>query len=338
MSIPKYHHLIPRTYLRAWSYSNESIYVMNKETKLIESKNINNNFGITQFHSITAGMPICEYHDLVKIFKPLENYEVFYDNKLIDSLEEYNNSYFQFDKWIIKKEGIEISQKNKNILKSEIDKVKIIDIESLWEKKYENKWKWLCETIENKVLKTDLLEIDEFYKGLIMKFAIAYNWRGFYGNDSFNLVYNWISNLTELREIKIATKDRQKKYLETASQEMQHFLLLKNYRKFLRDDGIMYELAKNYIRLMGIKFYVTVGNSKFMTSDNPSFVGKNIDGKLLHILPVSPNIIACIGLNSKHEKKYFIERISDREVFKINKQIVENSVERVITINNKIEL
>ncbi len=70
----KYHHLIPRTYLKSWCYSNKSIYVFNKEKRKYETKNIENNFGITQFHSIVAGMPICEENDLKKIFECLEGY------------------------------------------------------------------------------------------------------------------------------------------------------------------------------------------------------------------------------------------------------------------------
>lgn len=147
MNNQKYHHLVPRTYLKAWCYSNDSIYVMNKETKLVESKNIANNFGITGFHSIVAGMPICEYNDLLKIFKILEGYDVFYVEKQLRSLEEYNKNYLDFDKWVIKKEGIQISNKNKNILKAEIDKVKIKDIENLWANKYEDKWKKLRECL-----------------------------------------------------------------------------------------------------------------------------------------------------------------------------------------------
>ncbi|MCX7903034.1 MAG: DUF4238 domain-containing protein [Caloramator sp.] len=326
----KYHHLIPKTYLKAWCYKNESIYVIDKKTNKIDTKNIDNNFGRSDFHTIKAGMPICENKDLEKIFKVLEGYEVYCDNKKLENLEDYNKRYYEFNKWVIIKDGNVVSKKIKNVLKNEIENVKIMDIENLWAQRYEDKWGWLRNTIEYKICRIKLKEIDEFYKGLIMRFVILYNWRGFNGNDVFNEICEWLSKIIGLERIDIPKEDRAKLYIETASEEIKHFYLLKEYREFLKDEGKMYDLAKKYIKFLNIKFYIASGNKKFITSDSPSFVGKDLDGNLAHVMPVTPEILICVSAY-KANKRYLIERINENEVISFNKQIFENSFERIIT-------
>ncbi|HEY8891030.1 MAG TPA: DUF4238 domain-containing protein [Clostridium sp.] len=338
MHNPKYHHLIPKTYLKAWCYSNESTYVMDKKTKLIETKNIGNNFGISQFHSIVAGMPICEEDDLVQIFKALSGYEIFYESKQLNNLDEYNRNYLNFANWIIKKDEIQIVDKKKRTLKTEIGKVKIKDIENLWATKYEDKWKCLLETIEHNIYKTNSLKVDEFLKGIIMKFVIAFNWRGFYSNELFMATYKTIISNANLDKINIPVGERYKNNLDTVEKEFEHLMVLKKYREFLKDEGLMYDSAKNYIRLMSIKFCISTGNNKFITSDNPSFICVNNEGhQLEHIMPISPNVVMAIGLDGANDNKYIIERISDKQVSQINKKILDNSIERIISIQNKIK-
>lgn len=332
MTVPKYHHLIPRTYLKAWCHSNDSIYVIDKINNNKEVKNIKTNFGVTQFHSIVAGMTMCNNDDLLKIFDCLNGYEVIYNCEKITSLEKYNNYYFDFDNWLIKKDNDVITRKEKNILKNKIEQVKILDIEVLWESKYESKWRWLRETIEYNVLNSDLNEIHQFYKGLIMKSVIAFNWRGFQGNNNFNEIYQDISNCIELYSINIKKEDRIKRNLENADDEMKHNLILKKYREFLNDGGIIYDMARNYIKLLNITFYVANEESRFITSDNPSFTCKCLDNKIIHIMPVSPKVLICIGRDSERYNSYIINRLSDEQVSKINNIIIENSVERIIKI------
>jgi hypothetical protein len=334
MSNPKYHHLIPRTYLRAWCHSNDSVYVVDKGKRKLETKNINTNFGISQFHTITAGMMICEDNDLNQIFKYLDGYEIYLNNKKLSDFHEYNINYTDFDDWIIKKDSKPVSKKTKNILKSKIEQEKILEIENLWQIKFENKWRWLRDTIEYNVLRTKSTEINQFYKGLIMRFVVAFNWRGFYGNELFRKEYEWISDMINLDEIIIPYEERYKVYLETASVEMEHLLLLKNYREFLRDKGIMYKMAVNYVRLLGIMFYVAGGSNNFITSDNPSFIGK-FEGQSVHIFPVSPRVIVCLGKNGKNEDKYLVKKVPDRLVSMINKQIYDNCVDRIIMFDSK---
>lgn len=329
-----YDHLIPKTYLRAWVHSKDSVYVCDKKTGVLSRKNIENNFGRTHFHSISAGMPICEHSDLVDIFRSVNGYDVYYQDRLLETLEEYNNYYYDFANWVIKKSGVKVTKRGKNQIRADIEQVKIDDVENLWNKKYENRWNQMKDIIIYKVMTNSLNEIDEFYKGLIMKFIIAFNWRGFYGNDTFKNASKWILGAAALHNVDIPFEVRQKPYLETASEEIEHMLLLRKYREFLRDKGIMYDMAKLYIRLLSLQFYIAEGNTKFITSDNPSFIVKINEDKNVHLMPVSPEILICIGRNSDCIGKYKVERISDEDVEQFNKLISENSFERIISINN----
>lgn len=193
------------------------------------------------------------------------------------------------------------------------------------------------ETIEYNITHAKASKIDEFLKGLIMKFVIAFNWRGFYGNQEFKDVYKYVISGLDFDKILIPNNERYKPFLETIEEENEHLMVLKNYREFLRDKGIIYETTKNYIRLMNIKFYISTGDNKFITSDNPSFVCKNIDGLLVHIMPISPKITIAIGLNSSKENEYLIEILSDKEISKINKIILDNSIKRIISIQNNVK-
>lgn len=337
MPNPKYHHLISQTYLKAWCYSNKSIYVISKHNERdYQSRNIENNFGITQFHTIKAGMPICEENDLIKIYECLKEYNIFCKEKHLKNYREYNDLYSLFDKWIIQKDGQKISSKEKNILKNKIDNVKILDIENMWEQKYESKWNSIRDKIEENILYNDLTEVDEFDKDIIMKSIVAFNWRGFSSDEHFNEISKWICNIAGLQNISIPVESRQKEFLSTAEEEMRHYLLLRKYREFLRDKGIIYDMANNYSKYFNIKFYVATESARFITSDNPSFICDNIHGQKTHVFPISPQIVIAIGKIDESKGKYLIERIGCNEVNQINKLIYEHSINRLVSNINKL--
>lgn len=326
MTKAKYHHLVPQTYLKSWTQNGKSIKVIDKKSGKFETQNIERNFGEIQFHSIVAGMPICEESDLNEIYKILNGCDVFYKEERLNTLFDVNYHYSFKDEWKILKNGFEVSKKEKNIIMSDIEKTKIRDIEELWSKKYEDKWPMLLDIIQQKIELRRSPIIDEFYKGLIMKMVVALNWRGFQGNDIYKDAFCNVNNITNLKEIQIPKKSRFKSYLENVSDEYEHQILLEKYREFLRNDGIIYHNAKIYIQRLTIKFYIAGGKRDFYTSDNPSFVDKNLDGQRVHYFPVTPRILIVIGNYEKKSNKYYIETINDKNVNDINRIIKENSV------------
>ena len=79
-TIAKYHHLIPQVYMSAWAQGNGTLKVEFVDNcGVIVQRNKENIAGITNFHSIKAGMPLCTQSDTDLFFAPLENYTVEYE-------------------------------------------------------------------------------------------------------------------------------------------------------------------------------------------------------------------------------------------------------------------
>lgn len=339
MNAPKYHHLIPQTYLKSWCFSGESVYSFDKaELSKLKVKNIANNFGENNYHSIRAGMPCCAEDDLVKIFNPLVNIKVIFEGKELISLFEYNNAYYNFERWeLFYPNGVRVPRAAVNSIKAEIENNKVLDIEELWNVKYENGWNSLLQIIEQRVKDSIGKEVDEFYKGKLMKFIVSLNWRSFTSNESLRESFDFINTLIDLKNIDIPMDDRNVKRNKTAYDEMKHNYLLKLFGAFLNDEGIVFDMAKGYIKYLTIRFLVSGEESQFITSDNPSFTYKDNEG-IRHIMPVTPQILISIGKDSLRKGKYSIEHLSENEVKKINFIITNNADEFVISKTNKISI
>lgn len=90
----KYHHLIPQTYMVAWSRGNGTLRVEFKSNPgVIEERNKERLAGITDFHSIKAGMPICTQADTNLIFASVLPYTVSYDGEVIQDTFKLNRLF-----------------------------------------------------------------------------------------------------------------------------------------------------------------------------------------------------------------------------------------------------
>ena len=110
----KYHHLVPQTYMSAWAKGKGTLNVefLNNPGVACE-KNKENIAGITDYHSIKAGMPICTQADTDQIFAVLQPYRVEYDSKTIRDTREMNSLFFDFEKWnITRADGSPVSKKS----------------------------------------------------------------------------------------------------------------------------------------------------------------------------------------------------------------------------------
>ena len=337
MCVPKSHHLIPQTYLRSWCFSGESIYCFNKN-ELFDPiiKNIANNFGQNNYHSIRAGMACCTDEDLAEIFKSLLGFRIKFDDKDLNTLQEYNRYYYDFNNWeIFYPKGAKVSRAEVNRIKADIERNKVLDIEEMWNMKYENGWNTLLQMIEQRIKDATGTEIDEFYKGRLMKFIVSLDWRSLISNESLNETFDFINTLIDLKSIDIPFDERNVRGNETAYDEVKHNYLLKQFALFLEDRGIMYDAAKGYIKYLTIKFIVCNGESLFITSDNPSFIS-NENGEVRHYMPVTPQILICIEKDSQHKQKYYIERIKDSEVKRLNLLIAKSADEIIISKTDNI--
>lgn len=326
----KYHHLIPQTYMSAWSRRNGTLKVEFKDDPgVVVERNKERIAGITDFHSIKAGMPICTQSDADLIFAAISSYTVTYEDRVIHSTLELNKAFYDFDKWeITRADGTPVRKKQ---IRHEIEQVKIKDIEANWSTKYENAWSAQVAVIEDKILNATADSIPAFDREYIMKFFTALDWRGFTSNAQFESTLSWLCHdIMSLGDVDIPEEDRLLPSLTTAEEEMRHILLLQYYRQYLNDTGVIYQAAMANLKHTSFHFLVSDGPTMFITSDTPAFVYKRPDGTLAGLLPITPRILMVQGKNTDNDGSYYITHITDEAVQRYNEVIRENAEEFVI--------
>ena len=329
----KYHHLIPRTYLSAWEHGRGTLYVRFLDNEKVIERNKDKIAGVKNYHSIGAGMPIVTLEDADKIFACLENLEVHYGDTIISNNLKLNNIYNDFENWkIYRKDGTIVSKKK---LKSEIDKVKIRDIEEQWSTKYEAQWGKVRSELENRILNSSGGIIPGFYKEYLMKIYIALDWRSIKSNSVFNEVWEYFcKELLSLDKINIPNNNRELLMLDNASKEIRHYMLLKFYRQYLNDSGIIYEHAMENLSRTSFHFLVADGMETFNTSDNPAFKFKKSDGKIEGILPLTPRILMVQGKYSNQDPNFYVSHITDETVLRYNAEIKKNASNFIVQLSN----
>lgn len=326
----KHHHLVPQTYMSAWARGNGTLKVeFLDEPGIICERNKEKIAGITDFHSITAGMPICTQSDTDKIFACLQPYCVEYEGSKISDTLQMNKVYFDFDNWVITRpDGSLVGKKQ---IRSEIGKVKIKDIEANWAEKYENKWAAEVAKIEDCILNCPTDHVAEFDREYLMRFLVALDWRGFSSNAQFEAALKWLcNNIIPINTVHIPEGERVLHNLQTAEEEMRHYLLLSYYRKYLDDSGVIYQQAIAYLAHTSFHFLVADGTKRFITSDSPSFVHNLGRQGLVGLMPITPRILMVQGKNSDQDGYYYISHLSDEKVAEYNEAIRKNAVEFII--------
>ncbi|MCW6652352.1 DUF4238 domain-containing protein [Aerococcaceae bacterium NML210727] len=329
----KYHHLIPRTYLSAWEHGNGTLYIRYLEDKEnIVERNKDNIAGINNYHSIIAGMPIVTKEDADTIFECLKDLEVHYGNSVISDSLELNKIYYDFENWIVcRKDGSVVSKKR---LKSEIDAVKIRDIEALWSSKYENAWGAVRSELEEAIMNSPDGIIPDNNKEYLMKFYTALDWRSIESNQQFRDVFEWLcKEVLRLDEIDIPEEKRELPMLDNAAEEMKHSLLLNFFRQYLNDSGVIFKHAMDNLANTSFHFLVADGSETFNTSDNPVFVFKRRDGKRQGVMPLTPKILMTQGKNSEQDTNFYISHITDETVKRYNAEIEKNASSFIVQLN-----
>lgn len=331
----KYHHLIPQTYMSAWANFSGTLSYKNLDTGEIGTKNKDNILGINHYHSIFAGMPLCTEDDAKEIFSILSDYNVVYQGNIVTDVLQFNQFFYDFDQWEItrKADGTVASKKP---LRSAIEKVKIRDIESAWSTKYENYWPSVREQIEKNVL-TSKGAIAEFQKDFLMKFYVSLDWRSIATEPLFEKEFQWLcSEILEMDQVEIPKDERELPLFETMADYFKHCLLLKFFRRFLNDDGPMYVQSIESMKRTSFHFLIADGTSRFITSDNPSFVYDRPDGSRAGLMPITPRILMVQGKSDATDAQYYVSHIIDEAVERYNKVIEDNANQFIILDNTGI--
>lgn len=324
----KYHHLIPQTYMSAWAHGNGTLNVefLDYPGNIVQ-RNKEKIAGITDFHSIKAGMPLCTKADTDIIFAPVLQYSVEYEGNILHSSLDMNAHYYDFDSWIIRRvDGSAVSKKK---IKAEIEKIKIKDVEANWSTKYENNWALEVEKIENAVLLAPNGSIPMFDKEYLMKFFTALDWRGFRSNKQFEETYKTLT-CDLFDDLEIPEDERILPSLKTAADEMRHNLLLQFYRKYLNDTGVIFEDAKANLQHTNFHFLIADGQTNFITCDSPAFIHRISDEKLVGLLPITPRVLMAKGRCIEDDGLYAVTHITDVAVKRYNDAIRSNAEEFII--------
>ncbi len=117
--VAKEQHLVPRTYMRQWSYNNtDSIYIFNKrqKEKAVQPANVNSINYIVGFHDIKAGDIFVPDEALEELFGFVSRQcKVIYEGRELDSLRKLNDKFLDYDKWeIFDLEGVKATRKERN--------------------------------------------------------------------------------------------------------------------------------------------------------------------------------------------------------------------------------
>lgn len=221
-------------------------------------------------------------------------------------------------------DGSAVSKKK---LKSEIEKVKIRDIEMMWSSKYEDAWGEVRSDLEGSIISATNGKISDTHKEYLMKFYTALDWRSIKSNMQFQDIFESLcKEVLHLDEIDIPKQERELPMLENAAKEMKHDILLAFYRQYLSDSGVIYTHAMANLANTSFRFLVADGPTMFNTSDNPVFVFRRQDGKLQGVLPLTPRILMAQEKNSEQDQCFYITHIKDEEVIRYNLEIEKKCV------------
>lgn len=333
---PKYHHLIPRTYLRDWCYNEKSVWAYNKKTEKTEERNIDNICGVSNFHSIGAKSITDSESSLKIIWSFLDDYTIFYvddtSNKVdLEKRIEKQKYYTFFDQWEIHlPDGRKPTKKERNMIKNQIEANKDKSIEEKWSALYEQGWNSFSKTLFQVIVDVKNRKKGKFLsKALcdkLMDYFVMFNWRGYKGNEDIRKLFDMIETWVPLAEIEIPVEHRAHAKILTAADDLKHGFLLSEFNKFFDSQGSMQrqaELMKSHLTPV---FHLAENDSFFFTSDNPAFVFTNTNGYLECFFPILPQLaVSFCKKYSNRPDDYSIGIINDLQLKHYNGKIFNNA-------------
>lgn len=342
MGEQKYHHKIPKTYMKSWCFSGDSVWVYEKQSKKSKVRNISSIMGENFFYSLKAGSIFTTSKALDIIFDSLSGltiYDVQNDGKLIllENKEEYNAHFYNFSNWLIQdKSGKNITKKQRNIIFTNISQACDNSIEECWSQKYESRWANYIFEIYHRVLdikNQELVTLTDEDAHMIMDYFIMFQWRGGQGFDLVKKTFDKIMEyFIDVKDEK--TKESYNRNVKTVSDELWHNLQLETYNKYFNNEGFMKLQREMYFQDLTFLFLVDV-KERLITSDNPCFTFINHNGYQEPILVALPGLIISLAKKDNNSPDaYKILMMGDDDVKYYNRIIYDNAC----LIVSKIEL
>lgn len=333
-----YHHLIPQTYMKPWCFNSKTIWSYNKIENEWKARNIEKICGVNYYHSIRATSLYVTPDALDNIFGFLRPYHISLNNIPLDTPEKMHKQYHCFDNWLIKyPNGITISEKQKNVIKTKIDQSKFNEIEEQWSIQFENGWEKLIKEIEQVLIRIqngEAIHLTTHAFSELVKYFVMFEWRGFSGSSDFSDAFDYIDSLFPFSSAEIPEEERTISCCQNVLEEMKHNLLIKEFNLFQAKRGIMQIYQETLEKNCTITFLLAPSNCNFITSDSPCFKFKNKDGAIEPFFVTLPNLaIVLAKKDPEMPRSYYIHKLSEAEVDEYNKEIFNNTVKLVLNNN-----
>ncbi|MFC6040335.1 DUF4238 domain-containing protein [Paenisporosarcina macmurdoensis] len=329
-------HLVPNTYLKAWSDNNVDVYYIDKnESKIDFSKEefqrkTRRLTTIKEFYSRNIYSEFFENNDLEEIFKPLtsQKYSVVFEKEKIESVKKLRELFHQFNEWsIYDSNQILISEEQKQVLKEDIKKVRIRNIEEAWNQMFEDKWPTTRDAILQAVQANLGAErISAVKREELIRFMVAIEWRTYPPQQTLLKTFDELASLEFLSFLHEHVEEEEEKYLPMYSTHGEYFLhniTLKYFLAYFQNKGPMYDEYITMFNNMDIELLIPEAGFEFITSDNPVRMFTNSNNELEYIFPITPVLACAIRKNSRNQdvSKYWITTYPKEKVFIYNDNI-----------------
>lgn len=329
--VTKRHHVVPQTYMKKWCYSGDSVFTYDKDKRVSESRNIDSILWEPYFHAIKAGSLYTTKTALNNIFGFLDMYTIKYNGEELITHKRQNECYQYFEEWeILNADGTAVTQKQRNIIKHQLDNSVDNTIEERWSKELENGWPEVSDHLYSKLHAISVKDPDAYltyddYEKLI-RYFIMFDWRGESGNATLNELMEFFDGLFPLPEDdkKIPYKERVYKSDKTVIDEIKHASMLHFYDQFLDNRDGMKKIYDAFINNLTFCFMLNK-NSDYVTSDNPAYEFINENGqKEMYFIATPKVVIALLKKDPEKPGAYIIQKLSPPEVEEINKKTYDH--------------
>lgn len=340
--VAKEQHLVPRTYMRMWSYKQgDSVWVVDKKNlaRGIESKKVDSINYRTGFHDIKAGDVFVPDEALNDLFGFMQDFRVECDGVSYNSLREFNDHFYEFEKWnIYNANGECATKKEKNEIKRIINQSRYTFIETEWCYQFEDNWQSFISDLEMK-LRCKVLSkpyrVTEEERRRLFEYILIYDFRNIHGNAWINEIIDIVFP-EEMAEVEIPKNERVHLFNETIGDEVKYEVRIRAFYEYLKNrNGKIAMFFDGYTKNLGIKFCMTTDDFPFITCESPSMVINRIDGLKEHIFIATPTLLITT-FKTDNTNRFLKKELSRKEVKRYNKYIAQKA-DMLITNQEKLD-
>lgn len=339
----KYHHQIPRVYLKAWG---ESPYVYYKDKQEGRFRNINNEFGVNYFYAIRPGDSFVRPESLDQFFSRLDSYTVIYEEDhdgqvediLLDTKEKMNRYWNKSKDWIIKDEnGNTITRRDKNVLLTAISQETDNFIEDAWSRQFENLWNKVIQIVKNRLWDIHK-KVPQYLayedKQTLIEYYMMFDWRKPSGPKRVRESFEKIMSLMPEGFADYPSMQNGHPDDKTLGDVFWHMLLNQNFFELFNNKGMIQTYCDAYLEETTFEFFLDP-KERLITSDNPCFEYINSDGKIEPLFVALPGLLIQIATKDPEKPlEYNIFELAETDVDRYNRIIFENG-NRIIAKDEK---